>query len=576
MYTRAAGDWGERTTTLTQGTEFLNGEPVDVYIKEHDGDHNENIEWPITCQVVNDGDGDADDGDLTSLTPIYYPNGVNIIQMHAIHPSYTSGAGFAVQTDQTTEANYAASDLCYSKPTDYARTGSVDANGRRVLQFKHLLSKIVVNLTIDDNVTGASLPSSIYLHAKTSTAMAFPADNDNGYTGCAASDAGDAAIIKMKQEAIIPPQTIATGTTFLSFSVTGIGPMYYPLPAETTFESGKMYTYNIRVKNTGIAVTTNVTDWGTKTENQTVRAHEVDLIKNLPLYYVDEYNVITASSSNLTTDFMLASNLNEGYFWQWNSAYSDGGTLYAPSYFGPTSGFSPSSNYDSYYTRPDATNLPGHHLPILSEWLSIAPSITENLFGYAPTLNTGVLKSNYITPKWGTNETTKAGVSETSYFYPTNITNGSRVLWAVRFLGTDYCSIWKYQQRGGWTASDYGYVTISAKWLDKEIYTSSYVQSNMATIINNISWGDLTESDLTGDDVVHFVCRRTFYALGWATGVTLGSATANGAQGQAPCYWSATRNNSSEAHRFCIYPASSDVSYTTKLSSFNIRLFRDN
>ena len=576
--TRAFGVWGGAATT--QDTELLTGQTVRAWISENDGLHTAAIKDPIEYTVSNAA-GDLEPVNTTTDPAFYYPQGVDVISIHAIHPSgYASGGTFTVNTDQTTEANYAASDLCYSMPANFART-DVDANGRKLLQMKHLLSKIVVNLTLDPNVTSATLPTSIKLHAKTSTTMTFPVASStdaNCYTGCTASDASNPGIITMIQEAIIPPQTIAAGASVLSFSVTGIGPMIYPMPAATTFESGKRYIYDIRVKNVGIDVTTTVTDWdrNDETQNNIIRAQQLDLIKNLPLYYVDEYNVITTSSSNLTTDFMLASNLNEGYFWQWNSAASDGGTLYAPSYFGPTSGFNPSSNYDSYYTRPDATNLPGHHLPILSEWLSIAPSISDNLFGYAPTLNTGVLKSNYITPKWGTNETTKAGVSETSYFYPTNNTNGSRVLWAVRFLGTDYCSIWKYQQRGGWTASDYGYVTISAKWLDKEIYTTSYVQSNMATIINNISWGDLTESDLTGDDVVHFVCRRTFYALGWATGVTLGSATANGAQGEAPCYWSATRNASDQAHRFCTYSSSSDVFHTTKLSSFNIRLFRDN
>ena len=406
VYTRAAGDWGERTTTMTQGTEFLNGEPVDVYIKEHDGDHTADIEWPIACQVVNDGDGDADDGDLTSSTPIYYPNGVNIIQMHAIHPSYTSGTGFTVQTDQTTEADYAASDLCYSKPTDYARTGSVDDNGRRVLQFKHLLSKIVVNLTIDDNVTGASLPSNIKIHAKTSTAMAFPADNDNGYTGCAASDAGDPAIIIMKQEAIIPPQTIAAGTTFLSFGITGIGPMYYPLPAETTFESGKMYTYNIRVKNTGIAVTTNVTDWETKTENQAVRAHEVDIKLN-PLWWMAQYNM-----AQNKTSFVDEHSTSSQYVFNWSDAKT--------------------------------ANVSGYHLPTFAEQVSIVPCDKEsnsatdatNIFNYTETLSNPREFSEVACTVGGSNVSANTSVIGK---------NADADYYAVRFIGTDYATAWHYK-----------------------------------------------------------------------------------------------------------------------------------
>lgn len=270
--TRAAGDWGECTTT--QDTELLKGQTVRAWINENDGTHTDAIKSPIEYTVADpttaDAPGDLEPVDPTTDPPFYYPIGVNTISIHAIHPSgYDSGDKFTVNTDQTEEADYAASDLCYSKPANFGRT-DVDANGRKELIMKHLLSKIVVNLTLDENVTGATLPSTIKLHAKTSTTMTFPVDvttNANGFTGCTASDASDPGVITMKQEAIIPPQTIAAGASFISFNVTGLGPMIYPLPAETTFESGKRYTYNIRVADLKIQVTNDITDWADGTES---------------------------------------------------------------------------------------------------------------------------------------------------------------------------------------------------------------------------------------------------------------------------------------------------------------------
>ena len=261
--TRAFGVWGGSATT--QDTELLTGQTVRAWISENDGSHTDPIKDPIEYTVSNAA-GDLEPVNTTTDPAFYYPQGVDVISIHAIHPSgYASGGTFTVNTDQTTEANYAASDLCYSMPANFART-DVDANGRKLLQMKHLLSKIVVNLTLDPNVTSATLPASIKLHAKTSTTMTYPVDpsiDANCYTGCTASDASNPGIITMIQEAIIPPQTIAAGASFLSFSVTGVGPMIYPMPAATTFESGKRYIYDISVKNVGIDVTTTVAGWGT-------------------------------------------------------------------------------------------------------------------------------------------------------------------------------------------------------------------------------------------------------------------------------------------------------------------------
>lgn len=571
--TRAAGDWGERTTTMTQGSEFLAGEQVMAYIKEGDGTNPATIKWPIEYVVVNDGDGDADDGDLdpkTDTTPFYFPVGVNTINIHAIHPSYTSDAGFTVETDQTTEANYAKSDLCYSKPRDYTRSGTtayLDANGRRVLQFKHLLSKIIVNLTVDATAA-TSAPSYISLHAKTTTAMTFPVDNANGYTGCTASDASYPGVIKMKQEAIIPPQDIAAGASFISMNVPGIGSMIYPMPTATSFESGKKYTYNLKVTDVGITATTNVTDWGTKT-TEVVMANKIDYKLN-PLWYVAE--------SNLNEDgisFSTENSTSQGYCWRFNSSTG---------FLKPSLGIAyNTAGYNGWYAVGKLIDGESYHLPTQLEWASILPAVysgnqsnPNTLWGSYPAVADVVTETPCV---FGYNNDTKYGVGKTSnpttptgtayQSYWSSYTVSSNVRYAIRFLGTDYCSVWKYQ------FVDYNTTTarlvISSRLIPP-------IQADDTDALSN-KMAEITASDYEwSDDIAFGAVQRTFYACGYHLNQ----------EGHAP---GAYEGNMVRGTYACSTPYSGDYIYFFNFSNvwlliqntanknyqaWPVRLFRDN
>lgn len=573
--TRAAGDWGERTTTLTQGTEFLNGEHVFVYIKENDGTHQSNIKWPIEYQVANNGDGDADDGDLNPVsdtTPFFFPVGVNTINIHGIHPSYTTGTGFTVQTDQTTEANYVASDLCYSKPTDYTRTGSVDTNGRRILQFKHLLSKIVVNLTVDAG-SATGVPSYISLHAKTSTAMSFPADNANGYTGCTPSDATTPGVIKIRQEAIIPPQTIAAGASFLSMTVPGIGPMIYPMPAATTFESGKSYTYNIKVTDTEIIADTNISNWGGGESTMNVLG-KVGKYKMNPLWYVAEYNL----NSDLTFNKTL--NTTQGYIFQWNlgtySAMNIGFTANTTGYNGY---LLPSPAKTVSNGESDAT----WHLPTEMEWKSILPSElnSRNILNHGsfPTMYTAGVVSTEPACTFGYNDDTKYGVGNTSNpatptgtaykSYWSAYTQNSDVRYAIRFLGTRHCSVWKYQMLNGSTTN--ARLIISAKLIDMIDEDNTSAMAAKMTEITNGSY-DWSENVENGAIV------RVFYICGFNES-SGGNAPGNLRYQTEVDFWSATPNpsNSNQAVFLRVWTDNTLYNgYDGVTRGFSVRLFRDN
>ena len=561
--TRAAGDWGERTTTMTQGSEFLAGEQVIAYIKENDGSNTAPIQWPIEYVVMNNN-GDLDPASATP--PFYYPTGVNTINIHAIHPSYTSGAGFTVETDQTTESNYAISDLCYSKPTDYTRSGAtayLDANGRRILQFKHLLSKVIVNLTVDASAATGT-PSYIMLHAKTTTAMSFPVDNANGYTGCTASDASNPGAIKMIQEAIIPPQEIAAGALFISFTVPGIGPMMYPMPTATTFESGKKYTYNLKVTDVGITVTTNVSDWGTKVANQQVMGKMENYKKN-PLWYVSEYNL-----SSDGVNFDKRESTSQGYLFQWSGAMALG-------YSYNTSG------YDGYAlpSMPKGVNNGESgatwHIPTIMEIRSILPGEGDNDYNFfrsTPTANT-VFTENPCT--FGYNNDTKYGVGNTSNpatptgtqfkSYWSTYTSGNLLRYAIRFLGTAYCSVWKYQILNNNTTSSR--LVITSRLI------SPIGDDDLAALSSKLTEIMGSSYDWTASDCI----VRTFYLTGFGGSAAQASPGNNCANIEGEI-WSATPQSSTVSY-FMRYARVSNADYLYLhrdgiTRGFGVRLFRDN
>ena len=300
----AIGQTRATTTYTTQNTEFLADELVDAYIFKSDGTTplatgTNPLGLKVTASFT-DANSVLHEGDLepvnSSEPKYYYPTDGSGVKIYAVHPSVTSTASFSVETDQTTDDKYAKSDLCYSPMGSYsAQTAS------QLLTFNHVLSKIVVNIT--NEINNNNLPTTVKLMAKKTTAMTYPTNTAPYYT---LADASDPSTITMAMTTVgttasggvvIPPQSFAAGASFLSFTIPDIGPMIYPMPAATNFESGKRYTYNIKVTDVGITVSSSIEDWGTKPAAQTVlgKTVKLDLINGQvgDIFYSDGSNSST-------------------------------------------------------------------------------------------------------------------------------------------------------------------------------------------------------------------------------------------------------------------------------------------
>lgn len=246
-----------RAATDIQTSAFDAGETVDVYITEHNGGNNPTT-YPQPIEYST-----AAGGALTVGTQYYYPTSGNGVNIYALYPATAAtGELFTIKEDQSTDANYKASDLMYGKP---ATNNPVSPSANAVdIQFSHLLSKVTINLIAGENVTSLDGAKVELLGVKPSTMLTA---GINGHSITAAS--GDATPITVMTatetvtsgSAIIVPQTLPE--MFLQVTLDGAtltGKLDSGAPELT---AGNAYTYNITVNMRGgaLEIEGSITPW---------------------------------------------------------------------------------------------------------------------------------------------------------------------------------------------------------------------------------------------------------------------------------------------------------------------------
>lgn len=146
LHTRAA-------YTKTQDTQILNGEKVYAWVDE--AKTTGAVEYIQAWALTADGTGK-----LTGVKKLYPVSG-NPVNVYAIHGNFatapsgtfpTAALAHTINAAQTTDANYAASDLLYATGANLARQTAAHP-----LAFSHLLSKIEVYLVAGTGTTDAEL-----------------------------------------------------------------------------------------------------------------------------------------------------------------------------------------------------------------------------------------------------------------------------------------------------------------------------------------------------------------------------------------------------------------------------------
>lgn len=225
---------------------------------------------------------------------------------------------FIVQEDQTSEANYKASDLMTGLPSGYSvhatsytapfKLTQHENPGTVPLLFTHRLTKVVVNITKTTDTENTDIPIDdikytgesdtkyarvTLLNTKRKTSFQVPSTDvlDNADASHVATlPATDKVVVgrgsttttvggytAVTLSAIVPPQDIAADTPFIKVDLIDetrtdldasiaenriTDTFYYLIPGGgLTLQASTVHTYNIRINKPHINVTTSIKNW---------------------------------------------------------------------------------------------------------------------------------------------------------------------------------------------------------------------------------------------------------------------------------------------------------------------------
>ena len=399
--------------------------------------------------------------------------------------------------------------------------------------MEHMMALINVNVT-----TNSVNTKKLVIKNGSSTVTAYNTSTTSNFSCCA----------------IIRPQTIASSADFATVT-TGNENRNYKLPSEMNFSTNSYYSYPVLIKadgtisfplssvnkrlfngsytqaatktgdgsvvytssNTSVAainastgaltlktvgtstITATVTDgtnyrYPTNTATYSLIVDKND-VKLIPLWYISEYNVNNSAGTSFATT------ANAGYMFDWNTAMT--------TFTGAT------TSYDTYTKKNRSMTNGGSykwHLGIFSEWLSIFPAYQGHTQG-----NLGLSGySDVMTVKFGYNSTTKNGIVDKSWWYQKS--GDGNEIHAIRFLGTDYCSAWKYKYASNT-------LTVSATLIDVVAANATAAQTWY-----NSNWSSTTFDNSNSN----YRVQRTFYSYGYRTG---NGSTVTSETGNRSLYW---------------------------------------
>lgn len=244
-----------------QSTQITSGQSVGVTITNASAAHN-NVQWNVGAS-----------GALTNTlsTPIYYgTSAATITAYHPYNAAWTalSTQQFAVAADQSGDG-YKNSDLLYVKQSQARTAGDV------TLTFIHKLAKVQVNLTSTSFSASDLAKATISIcNVELNTGINLA---DGTLATASTSNVGEikAAENSSTAAAIVVPQTVASGKILIKVKIGTVVYGYTLSGTGATFESGKVYTYNMSVTQTSLNLNSSAIDNWTNGGNQSVEGGEL-------------------------------------------------------------------------------------------------------------------------------------------------------------------------------------------------------------------------------------------------------------------------------------------------------------
>lgn len=212
--------------------------------------------------AIENGDNNAltaDGNGAFSGTTMYFPEEGDV-SIYAYAPYNQDWVGklstdneFTVKTDQSSDADYCASDLMIGVPS----TGNPVSSTTEAVQlnFKHKLTKLNINFNVGTsgiNLQGATVKVK---NVKTTATVNIETGTVTESATSASADITvavfDAAATTFTASVIFVPQTITANTAFVEVETTSAGSFTAPLSQDVTFEGGKKYTYTAQFTGGG-------------------------------------------------------------------------------------------------------------------------------------------------------------------------------------------------------------------------------------------------------------------------------------------------------------------------------------
>lgn len=246
-----------RAATGIQSDAFDANEQVDVFITEASENPTTTYPQPLIYTT----------GANNAMTPPaggqpYFPASGYDVNIYAYYPSKAvtdmsaTDVLFTIQTDQSTEENYKASDLMFGKPA----TNPVRRTDNAIpLTFTHLLSKVTIELR-----AGAGSPD--LDGAAVRLLYVMPSTTLNASTGTIGAASGTPIRITVSKDAlsgsaIIVPQELLQD--FIEVDLADGGVLYGSLKdsSQPNLVGGNAYTYTITVNLTGLDISASINPW---------------------------------------------------------------------------------------------------------------------------------------------------------------------------------------------------------------------------------------------------------------------------------------------------------------------------
>lgn len=266
--------------TALQGGQIANGIKVGFFI-------NEDVASDPTTTYTQNLSYTANGSGSFSGSTVYYPQSGNGVNIYAYAP-WADGVDlnkdyeFSIQTDQSDDKNYLASDLLWGQPMklkpddsgDYESANPVARTKEDVnITFKHLLSKVTVTLISnvgDPDLTGA----------KVELLNVQPGTTFTPSTGTITKATGEKKTITVMDKgtnlsgsAVVVPQTLNQEVDgkrrFIKVTLKTGGELYsgeltdssgYAIGA-IEMTAGNEYKYEIKVNLTSLDITSSITEW---------------------------------------------------------------------------------------------------------------------------------------------------------------------------------------------------------------------------------------------------------------------------------------------------------------------------